>query len=430
MLWDDLADYPMNFFIECEFTGQVDREVFVQALEMARARHPLLAAVVDRGARGGPAWVSAGSRRPVIEWHDIEPTTPQAWPSIDLESGVGLCVRVYQSPSRVRMLFEFHHACLDGVASLQFLGDLLAVYHLLGAPGDTEAELAPLDASKLLVRGRFPPPPPTGEEPPPPPHNAWTSAVESAKFFAARVTPLAPAATAALDHGQRVRPLETWTCDDETFRRLRAIAASRNATLNNLLLQQLFLALAEWNRGHSGVKDSAMFRIAMPVNLRTVHHAGIPAACVMSYSFLDRRVSDFADESFLLETVRGESLSIQRGSLARGFIEIISAVARLPLVLPAVLRLTPCLTTAVLSNVGDPTRQFLSQVPRLQRRVAAGGLVLENITGAPPIRRGTRASLGVSTYNGRLSISARTDPRLFGPGDFFHDYVARLQRLA
>ena len=224
--------------------------------------------------------------------------------------------------------------------------------------------------------------------------------------------------------------METWTCDDETFKRLRGLAAARSATLNDLLLHQLFLALADWNRAHGGVKDSTMFRIAMPINLRTAHHAGIPAACVMSYSFLDRRVSAIADETTLMNTVSGECRSIQKGALARGFIEIISAVAKYPLLLPAALRYTPCMTTAVLSNVGDPTRQFLAQVPRLDRRVSVGGLVLENMTGAPPIRRGTRASLGVSTYNGRLSISARTDPRLFAPGDFFQDYTARLSRIA
>ena len=84
---------------------------------------------------------------------------------------------------------------------------------------------------------------------------------------------------------------------------------------------------------------------------------------------------------------------------------------------PFVLSRQLCFSTAVLSNVGDPTRRFQSRFPRDAGRLVAGNLCLTRMQGVTPLRPGTRASFFVNSYANELTISARFDPLLFHPAE-------------
>ena len=60
-----------------------------------------------------------------------------------------------------------------------------------------------------------------------------------------------------------------------------------------------------------------------------------------------------------------------------------------------------------------------------------GDVVLEEITGAPPQRYKTQATLSAFAYNRQLTLSLRCDPFSFAPEDtqeFLNLYAAQLGR--
>ena len=141
MIADDQPDYPMTFVVRLQFDGCVERETFATALAIALARNPLLTARVDD--RDDPCWV-AGEITPWLDFGpDTEPLTGGCARPIDPhhEPGLRTWVRVGDDTSRI--IFQFHHACCDGIGAFHFVEDLLVAY--ANEHDGSGLELRPLD---------------------------------------------------------------------------------------------------------------------------------------------------------------------------------------------------------------------------------------------------------------------------------------------
>jgi hypothetical protein len=89
-----------------------------------------------------------------------------------------------------------------------------------------------------------------------------------------------------------------------------------------------------------------------------------------------------------------------------------------------------CFTTAVLTNLGDPTRRFVARLPRSGTGLAVGNLVLEQITGVPPVRPLTKAAFSIFNSARNISISLKCDPHCYSSLDtqrLLGQYVAQLR---
>ncbi len=89
------------------------------------------------------------------------------------------------------------------------------------------------------------------------------------------------------------------------------------------------------------------------------------------------------------------------------------------------------MATAVLSNVGDPTRRFRTKFPRDRGLLVAGDVVMTGFSAITPIRPLTRAALLINTYANRLTIGTRLDPMFFGATEtvaFMDQLIGQLQR--
>ena len=75
---------------------------------------------------------------------------------IDLTKQPGLRVWVRtssaQEPPEARLLIQLHHACCDGVSTLQFIGDLLAYYAAAQQGTDPQELLPELPLERLRDR--------------------------------------------------------------------------------------------------------------------------------------------------------------------------------------------------------------------------------------------------------------------------------------
>jgi hypothetical protein len=213
---------------------------------------------------------------------------------------------------------------------------------------------------------------------------------------------------------------------------LRREADSRGATVNDLLLTSLVRALHTWNQRYAAGRKSRPVRVMMPTNQRIGEDRSLSAANVLSYAMLDRTARESAVPAELLDSVRRETAAIARHNLSIRFMISLGVAGRWPRLLQYALKRRGSWATAVLSNLGDVSRRSRKRYRWESGCLVAGGLRLEAIYGAPPIRRGTRVALGVSVFRQRLTIAALFDPRHFSADDqeeFLDRFRAALAEL-
>lgn len=430
MLADDSPDYPMAFTFRMQLSGRIRREEFEAALEEALGRHPLLCALVDRSVRRRPCWVPSGRLRPQLDWR--RQGTPLACPRgkmIDLTSEVGLRIWVRQGTDAAEVIMQFHHSCCDGVGALGFMGDLLAAYGIRTATDDEKPELRPLDGKRLLARGRF------GRRSVSPAGRVggiWGTLREGAKWLGRHPTPLHPpdAAGTARPAIEPFPEIHSSTLDEAELRSLRSAARQHGATLNDLLLRDMFQTIHDWNVRHESSRRGRRLRISMPANLRAPGDDRMPAANVVTMSFLTRSYAECADPQGLLDGIRQETDSIKRSRRGLHFIAGMKVALTVCGGLPKSIGKRHCFATVVLSNLGDISKRFTAEFPRRSGRIVAGDLVLTALNGAPPVRPNTHAAFLISTYCGRATVSVRCDPHVFTPDharELLGLYMARLR---
>jgi NRPS condensation-like uncharacterized protein len=421
MLVDDRPDSPMSFFIVMEFSGRLRRSEFEQSLRDALDRHRILQCLVEPVKQGRLCWVYHPELMPRIDWQsDLEsPLECAGGERIDLMHEIGLRIWVRESKPgdtepKTKLTLNFHHACVDGIGSHRFIGDWFAIYanHVLGEGTARLAELKPellkmrsrrqklsglLDAKTLNQWSRF--------------KYAFQFALRGATEFRAP--------RAAVAAGESLTPRfgiywERLTVDE--YRQLRDAAIGLGVTVNDVLVAQTFLTIKYWNESLGGKRASGRMRILMPTDLRTRGDDEMPSCNMTSYNFLTRVAKDCHDPVALVRDVRDETGQIKQRGLGAAFIDIVDAAMSRKWLLPILLG-RRCLSTVVLSNVGDPTRRYTSSPPRRKGQVVIGDLELDEITGCPPLRVKTRMTVAVTTYQRRLTVGFRCDPHTFNESD-------------
>jgi hypothetical protein len=438
LLFDDRPAYPMTYCLEFDFRGEFDRPAFEAALPDALGRHPLLSAHVQRVRSKGLCWVDAAGARPPLDWNvtGVSLSCPGD-EGIDLRREVGLRLWVRQAYGHSRLTIQVHHACADGIGGLQFVGDLLTAYAIHATADGNAPKLVPLDATALRDRGRF-------DVRLPESLSQWqifkATAPETMRFLTRRPTPLAiprgtspSSALCPLRSAYSFAGICSHTFDAEQTEALRAVAVRFGATLNDVLLRDAFLIVDDWNRLHDPSACTPWLRINMPTNLRGRRAHRMPAANVMGYALLTRRAADCRDPAALLDGIRRETDVIRRWSVGLMFIDGLKVTSRIPGLLRFMTRRRRCLASLVLSNLGDPSRHFRTRPRDADGRIVAGNVVFERMTGTPPLRPLTRASMLSSCYAGELTVSLRCDPETFTVADaqsLLAEYVECLQETA
>lgn len=426
---DDSPDYPTAFPVELKFSGTLVRDHFQTALDAMLGRHPMLCALVDDSGRR-PRWVADQRGGPQVDWADESVAVSHAAGEyIDLKAGPGLRVWVRTSPAGARVLFQFHHACCDGLAALGAVGDLLACYRIAAGDDGVRAKLPDLDAEILRRRGAL-----IG------PRDAKRSLAAGLRdvWRTARVwwrilyrTPDVLAAPEDDDDDlhrptlHEIQAFETEIIGCQESADLRKIAVAEDVTVNDLLLRDFLLAMRGWNRRHAS--SPGRLRINVPVNVRRRDEARMPAANRLGFGFVTAEPDD-DDPRRLLNVVRGETQRIKQWKLGLYFLGGLEFASHVPGALSWALRRNRSFATAVLSNVGRFPAD--GSLERREDRWKCGDLTLERIAGVPPIRKLTRAAVVVIEYGGETALCLRCDPRYFDAWEtrtLLHDFAARVR---
>ncbi len=411
MLLDDRPEYPMTCGATFHFDGKFDRDRLEDALREALDRHPMFRAQIRYAWGHAATWVAA-TKYPQVQWlsdgasEAFDTCTP-----IDLQHEPGLRIWVQERGDSSELMFDFHHACSDGAGGLVFVGDLLALYAAKFTHGRPRPLPTP-DFGRLRDRGRF--------------HRGGLWSLEQVRSQLARLPetcrfvtqspqPLETSTPRPLSVMPAPRPRRFFTrvLDATSASMLRTTALAYGATLNDLLIAALFQTLQQWNARRRRPEPQDLLRILMPANLRCRADSKLPAANRMSYAFLTQRAADAHDFARLIREVSAETARIRRLRLPLVILDQMGYLDALKLAFPLVLSSRWCFATAVLSNVGDPTRRFRAQLRRNDGLLVAGNVRLTGLSGITSLRPLTRASLFVNTYADQLRINAKLDPNCF-----------------
>jgi hypothetical protein len=407
MLADDGPGHPMQFFCRLRFSGRLERAPLEKALQIALARHTLLRAVVRQSGRFCMHWVAAEKSLPTLHWINQEPTEtlpPASY--LDIRAAPGVVMTAVVGESKSDLVGQFHHAACDALGSFDFLGDLLTTYGDVVA-GGKRFRLKPLDPERLRQRASFGLT--VGKRIKRAPGDL-AALFRAKRFYKRRPAPLMPSMKA----GAKPLPGAYPQGKFHRFGREETAALSRMATafgasVNSLLVRDLFLAVSEWRTRQNVACRGDWLRIVVPTNMREVGDRRMPAANLVSLVFLDRQMSALEDPDALLATIVDEMQAVKRDALGMRFVLVLGLMQSFPRFLARGLGRRRGWATVLLTNVGPVLHNC--HLPRADARLLVGGLTLEEFDFLPVIRRLEPVSFAVSTYAGKLTLGMHFDPR-------------------
>lgn len=415
MLVDDRPAYPMTFVVQLRFTGAINREAFEKAVPLSLRHHPLLQANIGPGKGGKESWVEAKNSLPYIHWGaSDEPIDFPDREFLDLRNEIGLRIFVRSSENESVVTTQFHHAACDGIGSYHYLGDLLFEYTKL-CDGEVERDIE-LPIQRLKGRGkssynlndfRLP----NGKY-----QAAWAEAWKHLSSFNKILVSekRKPAGFRA-----SFPAIESYVFEKKQYKELRLAAKAKGQVVNDLLIEKLFETLLMWDQMHQRFSHKRYACIMMPMNLREQGDEDISACNVVAHSFIKRKWPDLKDRETFRSKLGVELLKLKHDRHKTKFMHLMASSYRYyPRFLKLAMDLKRGFATAILSNTGDPTKQFHAKFPTEEGgRLRFGNLILEDISGVPPMRPGTSATISAFTYRRVLKICLRCDPNEFSKHD-------------
>jgi len=430
MVTDDRPDYPMTFIVQFEFSGSLEPNAFKASIDDALERHPLLRSVIRPAKLNRDCWVDSGKVRPLVHFGTLGEKIefPGAGIEyIDLRNEPGLRIWVRSDDTRVVLTTQFHHAVCDGIGSYQFLGDVLSSY--AKRTGVDEIKDAPqlahprnrghasYDLKNFLTdKGR--------------PQNELKQAVQVA--FGRNST----LESSRARHKTATKPyafpgILSFEFDKNEHRQLRHAAQSRGQMVNDLLLEKLFETLHGWTRRTRAWLGRGKICVMMPLDLREPDLEIMSACNIVTYAFIRRSRKLLKQPEKLKESLGKETLLLKHQRHQTKFMNLVVGSLRYPRLLKAALFRDHCMATTILSNTGDPTKRFFVDLPRENGMIRCGNLLLTEISGVPPMRIKTRATISIFTYRRVLKICIRCDPHFLDLDDtqlLLDQYVDRIKK--
>ena len=405
-LSDDTPAFPMSFFLDLDFSGQLDREKFEEAYAEALGRHPLLYCIATPAKNDRLCWVLAPDKVSDIDWAESDvPLVFENNGYIDIRETTGVKVWVRQGSDCARVTMQIHHAACDGTGAYRFVGDMLACYMKRLPSCEGKVELADFDAAQLKVRRSKMRSILMHE-------SSWKkfrfALSECWKLVGKRIAPLKPPANRP--RAQTLPGMVKQEFTSEQLANLRSAATAKGGTLNDLFLCKVFESALKWN------ETGKRIRVLVPADMRDGDDFEIPACNMTACTFITRDAAEIRDEQKLMREILADTLEIKNGMPQSAFVNMLTTAMEGSM-LPHILNRNWCLATCVFSNAGDPARRFTGRLPKKKGKISCDEFTLEGITGVPPLRRNTRSTLSSSIYGRKLTFSMRCDPHLFDETD-------------
>ena len=394
---------PMSVVADVIFEGPLDRERYAAAFQQTVDRHPLARAIIDRsGPR--PVWRESPVRPQVVFQRGEGP--PDDLARFDLATEPGFRLVVVEG-KQVSFSFQAHHAVCDGQGLRQLSWDTMLAYDRSFDDSPRAVGALPrLDESLLLTRGNPTAPIKTT------PLDGKERLKNLVDFFRVKITPLRREPAADNHDGtfilRRTLPVEATSA-------FKAKLARENLSPNDACLTLLFELVARWNGQGRWWNRARNYRILVPVDLRVVADARLPATNRLGFAFLTRTTAQCGDFASLSESVRGEMTYIKDRGIGADFLHTLAAAETCWWLMRRVSLSGRYGPTVLFSDLGDATRRFRRLTGSDGGHPTTGELHLQGYFGASPLPPGTGMSICLGRYTDRYFFSFVSSPRMLGP---------------
>ncbi|MCE9546082.1 MAG: hypothetical protein K8T25_11250, partial [Planctomycetia bacterium] len=381
-------------------------------------------------------WVWGEAPPAAIYWNDGgEPEQRY----LDLTQESGLRIKVDIAGDTTLLLLQMHHSCCDGLGALKFIEDLLTYYAeevARAAAGNFASDDEPMPVSdvpsaaaidRLKRRADF--------------GLGWLGlilrfpleiigAIGTLEYFTHKPVPIR--STTGLRPHVSLQPdrcMHQFTAEET--KAMKATANEAGATLNDLLVRDLFLAFGDWLAQRDPEKSDKHVRIMVPINLRTRHDGDLSATNVVAMVNVDRRPRRWKNLRRMLRILHWELAIVKRGRFGLTFIRSLQVSHYVFNKLSWLLPQDKCLTTCVLTNLGETWRH--SKLAGTDGRLTAGNVTLRHMEVMAPVRPLTNLGIGVFTYAGRLGLTIHYNSQALTAEDaelLLAKFVARLKASA
>ena len=407
MFLDDSPSCPMYSVLRLRFSGRIDPDALTASVMDAVQRHPLMnARIIER--RGKYYWELLETP-PVLLRRTLDAESVPPFSAPDITRQAGLLIFWDERTDGAGkpltdLVFYVHHSIADATGIMALMEDVLVGCAKRIGTLPAETPLPDLHAESLRLRHN--------------PGLSWRryfrllpggvrTTWSMVTHFPKSLLPVRPEDRSALPEPSP--QIRSFTLTEEQTAAFRNAAKKSGATLNDLLIRDLFLANERFMAKYQPQKRG-WARVAMPINMRPETHRNLFAANVVSMVFLDRRRNKINASELFFDGIKNETRWIKTKDQGLVLLENLNGRRLLPGGIRTELQSDRCWSTSVLSNLGVVFhRSALPQTP--DGRLRLGDAVLEEFLCTPPLRFRTLTSWGGWTYGGRLACALRYDGR-------------------
>ena len=426
---DETVEAPMVMVLRIHIEGSLDVPAFREALRSTLWHHPLLRSVIRLDDRQ-MQWRLLDHHEPQLHCTCHEGEQPPMGchpPYMDLTFEAGARFELRSCAERSVLIAYLHHACVDGIGGIRFLADVFALYGQQTAESDEERpDVQFPDPAALLQRGVVPKLGGKGKK--------WTEWLHGpGRFLLGRNYCIKPRSIRRTPVDESHSMLQTAVLPRSTVVQLRRCAAARRVSTNDLCMLAYLQQIAFWTQSDQSAHGNDLFRILMPVSMRTPQHDRVSAANVLSYVFQPFRRCDCSDSETLLTAIHHRSAEMINNNEGAVVLRLFAFVRQIPGLFWLSKKLQPSCATAVLANVGDLKRVFENRFPLKKGRIVAGNVVIQRIDGIAPLRKHTNVVISFGGYAGELILNLRACPGVMSADEaelFLKQVVSRLTTFA
>jgi NRPS condensation-like uncharacterized protein len=392
----DRPDEPWGVHFEVHVTGRVDPTRLAGAIGAAARRHPIARARLASWRRS-----DLGYRWEIPDELDHVPLTIVAADdehavaaarerlfaaSPALEAAPPFEVVLARGPDDDSIMLNLHHGAGDGMGAVRLMRSVLRAYAGGQDPVPQHDALAVRDIRALAGAASI--------------DDRLARARALARHTARQVAP----ATRLARHGRDARPGYGFELIPFSVAETRVVADHRTegATVNDVLLAALAVAIRRWNAEHG--RGVSRIALTMPVNLRPAAWRTETLANFAAYVTVSLTARETRDLARAVAATATHTRRVKRERLAGMVVDLLAASGRVPVGvkrrLPELIAMTGdvVVDTASMSNLG-----VLDALPVLDD--AAGRV--DAVWFSPPSRMPLGAAFGAVTLAGRLHVALR-----------------------
>jgi NRPS condensation-like uncharacterized protein len=390
---------PWSIHFELGFESRIDPAKLADSIRHALDRHPIARARMEPFHDGATRyWWEIPEQPDQVPLTVIKAATDadvararESLVSLQVPATVSPAFLVYlvQAPGGDRLMMNVNHVIADGMSTFRILNSIIRHYAGLEDPVPTFDPLAVRDLKKL-------------------------AGTKSVPELVRRLKLLLEHLVLSAKSPGRVMPkhanpadatLRGYGCVPITLdaRETKALMARRvkPATINDLVIAGMLLAIAKWNAAHGGkpTRITAM----MPMNLRPTEWWFEIVSNFSSYVSINLPVEQQADLATATAAVCEQTQRLKDAGASGILIDVLDVPKFLPAILKARLRdLTPTLGRNLVDSTWVTNLGRLSDVPAM----GAAGHVTD-ICFSPPAPEPMGVTVGVASLEDRMSLTLR-----------------------